>query len=97
VCVPGRFFGFQAWQRSRVYHLTDHGHDLEFVGIVISMHVAGMFVPSPISGWLADRIGPLTVAALGFALLASFGFAGVVVDEGSGMTMSALLVLLGLG
>jgi MFS family permease len=78
-------------------HLTDHGHNLEFVGIVISMHVAGMFAPSPISGWLADRIGPLIVAALGFGLLGSVGFAGVVIDEQSGIAMSALLVLLGLG
>jgi MFS family permease len=78
-------------------HLTDHGHNLEFVGIVISMHVAGMFAPSPISGWLADRIGPLAVAAVGFVLLGSFGVGGVVVDEQSGIALSALLVLLGLG
>src|SRR4029450_9525248 len=50
-------------------HLTEHGHHhLEFVGAVISLHVAGMFAPSPISGWLADRIGPIAVAVTGFGL-----------------------------
>jgi MFS family permease len=50
-------------------HMAGQGHSLEFVGLVVSMHVAGMFAPSPITGWLTDRIGPLPVAAAGAVLL----------------------------
>jgi predicted MFS family arabinose efflux permease len=83
-------------------HLTEHGHhhhhhDLQFVGLVISMHVAGMFAPSPISGWLADRIGPVAVAVTGFGFLATAGLAGTLVDLESGLAVSALLVVLGVG
>jgi MFS family permease len=79
-------------------HLTEHGHHhLRFVGAVISMHVAGMFAPSPISGWLADRIGPIAVAVTGFGLLVASGLAGTLVDLESGFAVSVLLVLLGLG
>jgi MFS family permease len=78
-------------------HLTDHGHRLEFVGIVISLHVAGMFAPSPLSGWLADRFGAIAVTGVGFALLASAGLAGALMHEESGFQASGMLVLLGLG
>ena len=33
-------------------HLTEHGHGLDIVGIVISGHVAGMFALAPVSGWI---------------------------------------------
>ncbi|MEX1172496.1 MAG: MFS transporter, partial [Chloroflexota bacterium] len=42
-------------------HMTDHGHDLGAVGIVISGHTFGMFGLSPISGRLADRFGSVPV------------------------------------
>ena len=55
-------------------HMTEHAHHhLEFVGIVISLHVAGMFAPSPISGWLADRVGSIAVAVIGFAFVVVAG------------------------
>ena len=38
-------------------HLTEHGHSLDFVGVVIGIHVLCMFAPSPLTGWLADRAG----------------------------------------
>jgi MFS family permease len=40
-----------------------HGHGLHFVGLVISLHIAGMFAPAPLTGWLTDRFGPLPVAS----------------------------------
>jgi predicted MFS family arabinose efflux permease len=79
-------------------HMTEHAHHhLQFVGIVISLHVAGMFAPSPISGWLADRVGPITVAVIGFAFIVVAGLTGVLVDLDNGAAITALLVLLGLG
>jgi MFS family permease len=78
-------------------HLTEHDHSLAFVGLVISLHVAGMFAPSPLSGWLADRIGPSAVAGIGFAFFVVAGLGGALVDKDSGTAITALLVVLGLG
>ncbi|MGL5828894.1 MAG: MFS transporter, partial [Angustibacter sp.] len=45
-------------------HLLDHGHGLSAVGLVIGAHIAGMYLPSPITGWLSDRFGrrPIMIA-----------------------------------
>lgn len=49
-------------------HMQHGGMSLQLVGIVISLHVLGMFAFSPVFGWLADRFGPLRVAVGGMAL-----------------------------
>ncbi|GAA4719446.1 putative arabinose efflux permease, MFS family [Promicromonospora umidemergens] len=49
-------------------HMQHGGMSLRLVGIVISLHVLGMFAFSPVFGWLADRFGPLRVAVGGMAL-----------------------------
>ncbi len=54
-------------------HMAMEGHGLRFVGLVISLHVAGMFAPAPLTGWLTDRIGPLPVAGAGAVLLVLAG------------------------
>lgn len=77
--------------------MRSHGHDLQLVGVAISMHVAGMFAPSPVSGWLADRVGPRTVAAVGFVLLLLSGLAGTLVDLADAVWTIAVLVVLGVG
>ena len=65
-------------------HLRDNGHGLAAAGLVISIHIAAMYLPSPLSGWLADRVGRrLVVAAAGIVLLAA--------------DLVAALALLGLG
>ncbi len=59
-------------------HLN-HGHaDLVIIGIVISVHVAGMYMLAPGIGFLADRLGKgrILVAAM-LLLLAAAGFAGI--------------------
>src|SRR5690349_1946964 len=72
-------------------HMAMEGHDLRFVGLVISLHVAGMFAPAPLTGWLTDRIGPLPVAAAGAALLV---IAGVLAASDA---LALGLLLLGVG
>ena len=78
-------------------HMTAHGHDLGFVGLVISLHVAAMLAPSPITGWLSDRIGPGSVAAGGAGLMAMAGYLGAVVQPSSAAEMTGFLLTLGLG
>jgi len=78
-------------------HLTAHGHSLDRVGFIVGIHVAGMFLPSPISGWAADRLGPVHVASAGISLLVAVGIAGTIVDQESGLWMAGLLATLGIG
>jgi MFS family permease len=75
-----------------------HGHaSLELIGLVISVHVAGMFAFSPVMGWLADRIGrvPVIVGG-GVILLAAVALSGTA-REGHSAGLTLGLFLLGLG
>jgi MFS family permease len=81
-------------------HIRGAGHDaahtLRIVGIVISVHIAGMYAFAPFIGWLTDRLGrrPVIFAGIGL-LLAACALAG-----GAGYDSSRLgagLFLVGLG
>src|SRR5437867_9567096 len=41
-------------------YLHDHGYPVQTIGLAVSLHLGGMFVASPLSGWLCDRFGRLT-------------------------------------
>ena len=78
-------------------HMGHGGATLQLVGLVISVHVAGMYALSPVFGWLTDRVGARAVLGLGAMLLAA---AGVVCSLAAGDQTGLLgvgLVLLGLG
>ena len=78
-------------------HMRDHGHDVGVAGLVISIHVAAMFLPSPLTGQLVDRIGRRPVlAASGLTLLAAGVLAAVAPPESMGL-LTVALALLGLG
>lgn len=78
-------------------HMQHHGHGLAATGFVIAVHVAGMFLPSPISGWLVDRFGRLPViAASGVTLLTAGLVAGFAPAESIPL-LTLALGLLGLG
>jgi MFS family permease len=77
--------------------MTTHGHHLRVVGLAVSLHVAGMFAPSPVSGWLADRAGPRVVAAIGFAALVGSGIVGALIDGDSAAETIGVLAVLGVG
>lgn len=69
---------------------------LRIVGIVLSMHIIGMFAFSPIVGWLADRLGRRAVILGGVGLLlAACAVAGTAGHDTPRLT--AGLFLLGLG
>ena len=50
-------------------HMEHGGAELRVIGIVISVHVLGMFAFSPLVGLLADRLGRAPVLALGGVIL----------------------------
>ncbi|MBB6691374.1 MFS transporter [Cohnella xylanilytica] len=78
-------------------HMQHHGHGLGEVGIVIGLHVAAMFLPSPLTGVLVDRFGhKLMSYASGLTLLVSGALAALAPGDSMGMLILAL-VLLGLG
>ncbi len=78
-------------------HMRDHGHGLTPTGLVIAIHVAGMYLASPLTGRLVDRYGrrPL-MAAAGVALLAA-GLVAATAPPSSVALLALGLALLGLG
>ena len=78
-------------------HMTEHGHDLAAVGIVISGHTLGMFALSPISGRLTDRFGMVPVILAGMALSASASALAAVAPPEGGVLLFVALFLLGYG
>ncbi|MBO3748189.1 MFS transporter [Streptosporangiaceae bacterium NEAU-GS5] len=77
-------------------HLDHGGSSISVIGFVISLHVAGMYLFSPVVGWLADRIGRRPVMYIGaVTLLAAAGLAGT---AGHGVPqITVALFLLGVG
>ena len=73
------------------------GTTLRVIGLVISVHVAGMYLFSPLVGLLADRAGrTLTVAVGGALLLAAAALAGTAPPQAA-VQLGVGLLLLGLG
>ena len=80
-------------------HLGDSHGDadvLRVVGIVLSLHIAGMYALSPVVGWLTDRFGRRAVILVGIALLlAACAVAGTAGYDTPRLSIG--LILLGLG
>ncbi|HET9385761.1 MAG TPA: MFS transporter [Gemmatimonadales bacterium] len=74
----------------------DAAHTLRIVGIVISVHIAGMYAFAPLIGWLTDRFGrrPVIVAGIVF-LLSACALAGTAGYDNA--RLGAGLMLVGLG
>ncbi|XCM83865.1 MFS transporter [Kitasatospora sp. HUAS MG31] len=78
-------------------HLDAHGHGTGATGLVIALHVGAMFLPSPLSGVLVDRLGALPVAAASGAVLGAAGLLAALAPPDSVAALATALVLLGLG
>jgi MFS family permease len=50
-------------------YLHDQGHTVQTIGLAVSLHLAGMYVTSPLAGWLSDRFGRLLIIGAGAAIL----------------------------
>lgn len=76
----------------------EHGHaELRVIGLVISLHVLGMFAFSPLVGMLADRTGRSAVLVEGAGLLLVSLVLCASAPEGSSWQIFVGLFLLGLG
>jgi MFS family permease len=78
-------------------HLDDAGQSLGIVGLVISLHVAGMFLPSPVSGALVDRVGRLPVIAASGGTLMLAGLLAMLTTGHDTVLVTVALVVLGVG
>jgi MFS family permease len=78
-------------------HMAHVDVQLRVIGIVISIHVAGMYAFSPIVGYLTDRLGRVRTIAIGIViLLASAAISGAA-DAVQSVQLAIGLFLLGLG
>ncbi|MDI9917404.1 MFS transporter [Rhodococcus sp. IEGM 1379] len=78
-------------------HMQHHGHGVGATGIVIAVHVAAMYLPSPLSGFLVDRFGPRIVAVASAVTLLAAGITAAVAPTDSVFSLALALGLLGLG
>jgi MFS family permease len=78
-------------------HMEHHGHGLGATGFVIGAHIAGMYLPSPLTGRLVDALGPRPVAVASGITLATAGIVAAAVPGESTVGITVALVVLGLG
>lgn len=78
-------------------HMEHGGSGLEVIGVVISVHVLGMFAFSPLVGLLADRFGRAPVLGAGGATLLVALLLCASAPTGMSWQVTAGLFLLGLG
>jgi MFS family permease len=71
-------------------HVAAHG--LEVLGIVLSVHMIGMFALAPLSGRLADRIGGRGTIYLGIGCLALAAAAGFGAGHVAGLSFAMFLL-----
>lgn len=78
-------------------HMQAHGHGTQAAGLVIALHVGAMFLPSPLTGLLVDRLGRHRMAAAAGVTLAAAGSLAALAPPQSVPALATALVLLGLG
>ena len=81
-------------------HMDHQEFSLGAIGIVVSVHIAGMYALSPVFGWMADRWGPGTVIASGavvFATAITLGVIDATAEVSSMVLLSTALIFLGVG
>jgi MFS family permease len=78
-------------------HMTDHGHGLSAVGVVISAHVFGMYALAPLSGRLTDRFGSLPIIGAGQVIILLSAILSAVAAPADELVLLIALFLLGWG
>ncbi|MGW6563893.1 MFS transporter [Streptomyces sp. NPDC054975] len=78
-------------------HMHDHGHGTAASGLVIALHIGAMYLPSPLTGWLVDRYGRMSIAAAAGLTLLAAGILAALAPGDSVALLALALALLGLG
>jgi len=78
-------------------HMHDHGHGTAAAGLVIAVHVAAMYLPSPLTGRLVDRVGRTRMAVASGVTLLLAGLVAATAPDDSVFLLALALALLGLG
>ena len=78
-------------------HMAHVDVTLTIIGLVISVHVLGMYAFSPFVGALTDRLGRLRVIQIGVAILLSSALISGFARADDAITLGIGLFLLGLG
>ncbi|WP_462413614.1 MFS transporter [Neobacillus sp. Marseille-QA0830] len=77
--------------------MRHHGHGLSEVGLVISIHVCAMYLPSFVTGILVDKVGRTVMAIASGATLLAAGVVAAAAPPDSMLIFVLALTLLGLG
>ncbi|WP_130012792.1 MFS transporter [Serinicoccus sediminis] len=78
-------------------HMRHGQAEIELIGLVISLHILGMYGLAPVTGQLTDRLGARPVVLLGVGLLVLACALSALSQDGFSAGLTAGLVLLGLG
>jgi MFS family permease len=78
-------------------HILEHGHGVAAAGMIIGIHVAAMYLPSPLSGWVVDRYGSTPAAVLAGGVLLAAGLTAAFAPDASLLGLAVALALLGIG
>jgi MFS family permease len=78
-------------------HMAHVDVSLQLIGLVISVHVLGMFAFSPLVGWAVDRFGRIAIIMLGVAVLAAACVVSALAPADEVLALGMGLFLLGLG
>jgi len=74
-----------------------HHQDLGLVGMALSAHTLGMFAPSPLTGWLLDRVGSRPVMVAGLITVVVATALAATTPHGQAAVWATALFLLGYG
>ena len=78
-------------------HMAHVDVSLNIIGLVISIHILGMYAFSPIIGSLSDRFGRRTIIQAGIVILLLSSLISGTADAHDSVTLGVGLFLLGLG
>ncbi|MGH2318422.1 MFS transporter [Planococcus sp. SE5232] len=78
-------------------HMGHYGHDLGDVGLVISIHIAAMYLPSIVTGVLVDKLGRIVMSIAAGVTFMAAGIVAALAPNDSLFVLIVALALLGLG
>jgi len=78
-------------------HMEEHGHQLKDIGLVISLHMGSMYLPSLITGILIDKLGRIKMAIASGVILIAAALTTALAPGSSLIAVITGLSLLGIG